>query len=393
MLKLCMLISDSNFSNAGGEQRVVTNIANILAGDFEIDFYCNFSSDVGLYYPLDGRVNVINISNYAPIKEKNFLSSFLRWFNYRTAFLEKFHLTEAMKQAKFSDRLAGQWITMFNEKKYDRLVGISMFWGMFMLLHGSKIKGKCYSWFHNTYDAYFNSEKRYLWGYKSLLDYTSSGIEKLIVLTEEDRRCYYEKHQIPTCAIPNPLSFECEQKSDLKARKLIFVGRLQIKQKGLDYLVKVIELVFKKNNDWEIDIVGDGDDMSYLQEEVEKRHWGDRVHLLGSQSNVAAYYLEASVFLLTSRWEGFGLVVTEAMECGLPVVSFTTSGPSEIITDSIDGYLIEKYDTSAFAEKVLYLMDHEKVRYQMGRNAAIKAKHYSAENIKQTWLELLEDKG
>ncbi len=390
-MKVCLLIADTNFSEVGGEQRVITNIANMLADVYEIDFYCHFTPDAGLHYAIDDRVHVINLFDCAPIKESKPLCSFLRWLNYRTAILEKFHLAWLMKQAKFSDRIAKPWIKLFNEKKYDRVIGISMFWGMFMLLHGDKINGKCYSWFHNFYDAYFNSHKEYLWGYKSLLDYNSGGIEQLIVLTEEDRKFYCEKHRIPTCVIPNPLSFESTIKSNLKKKRLIFVGRLLKKQKGLDYLVAVLELVFEKNHDWEIEVIGDGNDMPYLRQEVDKHHWADRVHLLGSQNNVATHYLDATVFLLTSRWEGFGLVVTEAMECGLPVVSFMTSGPSEIISDTVDGFLVEKYDVATFAKRVLYLMEHEKERIQMGNNAVIKAERYSRENIRKMWLKLLTD--
>ena len=172
---------------------------------------------------------------------------------------------------------------------------------------------------------------------------------------------------------------------------MLFVGRLLRETKGLDLLVSILKLVFLQNEDWQIDIIGDGTDMPFLKNTIKEMKWENRVHLLGEKKNIKEYYLRSSIFLLTSRWEGFGLVATEAMECGLPVVSFATSGPSEIISDAVDGFLIEKYDIASFAEKVLYLMEHDSVRLQMGNHAAINAKRYSKENIRKMWLKLLTD--
>lgn len=392
MERICFL-SDNYIDEMGGEQRVLTNIMNMLADTFKIDLYCKFRTVKKSYYPIDETINLIDIDTCPPIKSGDLLSRGMRWLNYRTAVLDFFHLTGVMKRIKFSEKLALAWIELLNKSNYKCVIGVSCFWGMFLMLYGNQIEAKSYSWFHNTYHAYFNSRKKYLYGYKGLLDSSSAQIDRLIVLTKKDQDCYCEKHRIPALAIPNPLSFESKDKADLKSKKLLFVGRLQIKQKGLDYLVSILELVFAQDSEWEIDIIGDGNDMSYLQQEVDNHHWNNRVHMLGNQSNVTEHYLNSSVLLLTSRWEGFGLVVTEAMECGVPVVSFATSGPSEIISDGVDGFLIEQYDIAAFAERILYLINNQEERFKMGKNAAKKANHYSKENIRKMWLDLLSKKG
>lgn len=110
--------------------------------------------------------------------------------------------------------------------------------------------------------------------------------------------------------------------------------------------------------------------------------------MVGQTDNVASYYTEASIALLTSRKEGFGLVVTEAMECGLPVVSFKTEGPSEIIIDGENGFLIEKYDTEAFAKKIILLCNNKKMRYTMGQSAKQRASDFSINVIINEWSSL-----
>ena len=113
--------------------------------------------------------------------------------------------------------------------------------------------------------------------------------------------------------------------------------------------------------------------------------------IVGEQKNVIDYYVNSSVFLSTSRWEGFGVVVTEAMECGLPVVSFKTDGPSEIITDQEDGYLIENYDLKQYADAIETLMTDVELRKKMSQNAQKRARDFYTERIAEEWEKLIEN--
>ena len=115
------------------------------------------------------------------------------------------------------------------------------------------------------------------------------------------------------------------------------------------------------------------------------------VELLGEKKNVIDYYTKASVFLCTSRWEGFGMVVTEAMECGLPVVSFKTDGPLEIIRDGKTGYLVDNFNLEQFADAVEQLMKNEKLRKEMSENASVRAKDFSVEKVGEEWEKLFKD--
>ena len=108
-------------------------------------------------------------------------------------------------------------------------------------------------------------------------------------------------------------------------------------------------------------------------------------------NDIFKYYLESSIFLLTSRFEPFGLVIPEAMSCGLPVVAFDCPyGPADIITDGQDGFLIKNRDIHAFAEKVCLLIENPELRKMMGQVGVQSSKRYDASLIMPFWKTFFE---
>ena len=102
--------------------------------------------------------------------------------------------------------------------------------------------------------------------------------------------------------------------------------------------------------------------------------------------------LDSSIFILSSRYEGFGLVITEAMSCGLPVVSFACPcGPKDIITDGKNGYLVEPENVEALAERICHLIEHEELRKEMGKAARKRAEDFQEDKIMQKWVDLFEN--
>src|SRR5690606_1925749 len=112
-------------------------------------------------------------------------------------------------------------------------------------------------------------------------------------------------------------------------------------------------------------------------------------HLAGSTANIAEKYCESSIFTLSSRYEGFGLVLVEAMACGLPVVSFDCPcGPREIVRDGEVGFLVENGNIEQLADKICYLIEHEDIRKMMGNKAQDHAQNFDIANISKQWKEL-----
>ena len=136
-----------------------------------------------------------------------------------------------------------------------------------------------------------------------------------------------------------------------------------------------------------MEIYGAGDSTPY-QQLVDKAELTASVHLCGPSSDIFNHYASSDIMVLSSRFEGFGLVIVEAMGTGLPVVAFDCEcGPREIITDMEDGILVRPEDTEKLAEQLLLLINDGELRRKMGEKARIKAKAYAPENIMRQWYD------
>jgi glycosyltransferase involved in cell wall biosynthesis len=160
-------------------------------------------------------------------------------------------------------------------------------------------------------------------------------------------------------------------------------------QKGYSYLSDVWQLVSQRHPDWRLDIYGEG------AEKEENRMYipqGSNVLVHAKTSAIIEKYKESSILILTSVYEPFGLVMPEAMSCGIPVVAFDCPyGPSEIITDGKDGFLVRCWDVDAFADTVCVLIEDCDLRQHMGRNAVQSAQRFTKERIIPQWCSLFEN--
>src|SRR5690606_29989769 len=151
--------------------------------------------------------------------------------------------------------------------------------------------------------------------------------------------------------IPNSVWFSAPEQSTLTNKKVIFSGR-QILVKGIDLLIDIWEKVHKKHPDWTLEIYGEKSDEFNVQSAINQKGLTNSVFIFEPVSDIYKKYCEASMLLLTSRFESFGLVLIEAMSCGLPCVSFDTpTGPSSVIENNKNGFLIPCFDTELFSKK------------------------------------------
>ncbi|MEG2068133.1 MAG: glycosyltransferase family 4 protein [Tannerellaceae bacterium] len=212
-------------------------------------------------------------------------------------------------------------------------------------------------------------------------------LKQFIVLSYEDAAQWTELNNVKV--IHNPLSFFPEQQSDCSHKQVIAVGRY-MPQKGFDRLIPAWKIVSEQHPDWTLRIYGDGM-RKELQAQIESLGITGTCLLEHTVPNIADKYGESSIFVLSSRFEGFGLVITEAMACGVPPVSFACPcGPRDIISDGEDGLLVENGNIKQLAEKLCYLIEHEDLRKEMGKQARIHAERFKIEHIGQQWKELVE---
>lgn len=212
-------------------------------------------------------------------------------------------------------------------------------------------------------------------------------LDRFIVLTEEDRMQWKELSN--TSVIPNPLSFESDTVSTLTAKKVIAVGRYAY-QKGFDRLLRVWAAVHKQHPDWELHIYGRGN-IRPLQDYRDRLQLQTCCQLHPYAPDIAEKYRESSLLVLSSRYEGFGLVLTEAMQCGVPCVSFACPcGPRDIIRHGIDGYLAENGDEQQLARQICMLIENPTLRQNMGKEARRSSLRYREEEIMKKWTELFD---
>jgi glycosyltransferase involved in cell wall biosynthesis len=212
-------------------------------------------------------------------------------------------------------------------------------------------------------------------------------LDKFVVLTKSDYDNWTELNN--KIIIPNFINSYPEQQSSLHCKKVVAVGRYTW-QKGFDLLIEAWAIVAKNCSDWNLHIYGPGDYEAY-QKLANEKGLENSITCHSYAENVYDVYMNSSIFVLSSRYEGFGLVLAEAMAAGLPAVSFSCpEGPADIISDHIDGILVESENTSKLAEGLLYLINHEKERKEFGINARNNMKRYNKDNIMQEWIRLFE---
>ena len=204
--------------------------------------------------------------------------------------------------------------------------------------------------------------------------------DAIVCLSESDackwRANYSQVQVIPNVVHLNPTG----RMSSLEQKRIIFVGRLA-EQKGIPELIAMWRIVYLRHPDWQLHVYGDGEYKQMCQDV-------EGISVFPPIEDIFSKYLESSMLVLTSRWEPFGLVIPEAMSCGLPVVSFEGDGPCGIITDGRDGFIIRNRDTKAFADKVCQLIEDDTLRHRMGQMAQHAAQCYSPACIMPLWRNL-----
>lgn len=216
--------------------------------------------------------------------------------------------------------------------------------------------------------------------------------EKLIVLTNGDAQ-EWSKYIKDVDIIPNPVTVypESIQPHDGSGHRIIAVGRLH-EQKGFDLLIKAFAMIADQCPQWRVDIFGSGEEKDILVQMLKDYKLSERIFLNPPTADIYREYATSDFFVLSSRFEGFGLVLAEAMSCGIPCVSFNCKyGPGEIITDHVDGLLAEADNVNDLANKMLWMMEHEEERLAMGRAARQSAARYQQDVVMQQWIALFSE--
>lgn len=231
----------------------------------------------------------------------------------------------------------------------------------------------------------FISEMYLRWVYRKYFNTIENKSDAIVTLTNGDAKDWNTKK---ISVIPNIVNIKNTAYSQLTNKTAIFAGRFTY-QKGLDRMLKAWKLVVNKRSDWKLKLVGEGEQKEQFIRQCKELGIENNVIFAEATKDIVKEYIDSSMFLFTSRFEGFGLVLVEAMQCGVPCVSFDCPyGPSDIIDDGINGYLIENGNVEKFADAVLILIENDDLRMQMGKAAIEKSRQYLPENIMPQWIKL-----
>jgi glycosyltransferase involved in cell wall biosynthesis len=224
-------------------------------------------------------------------------------------------------------------------------------------------------------------------GKHQLMDYLGTKFDRFVVLTEGNTQEWPLRNLV---VIPNCLTFYPNQNATLEAQRLIAVGKHGY-QKGFDRLLLSWKMINAQFPDWSLHIYGKYESDRALIRQAETMGLADSVVFHEPTQAIQEAYLKASIFVFPSRFEGFGMVLTEAMACGLPCISYDCPyGPSDIIQHGNDGFLIQNGDIDAFAEAMRTLIQDVALRKAMGLNAKMNAQRYEPEAIMLQWQELFK---
>ena len=361
---------------AGGMERVLTMKANYFAEHFgyDVTIILTDGKEKPIFYPLSDKVKVINLNIGF---EELWACSFLKkiFFYLKKQYLYKKLLNRELMRIRpdITVSMLRREINFIND-----------------IQDGSKKIGEIHINRANFRNFEGNNALKNLFSkfwMNSLLS-KLQRLDRFVVLTEKDKEAWVELNNV--CVIPNPLSFTSTRHSDLSEKRIIAVGRY-CHEKGYDLLLKAWVIVQNRTTDWRLEIFGEGDRTQY-EEMVDTlnldRH---RCILNGRSSKIQDEFLNSSLSVCSSKFEGFGLVITEAMACGLPVVSFDCPwGPRAIISDGEDGMLVENGNVDKLAEALVLMIQNPKQRKAMADKAIENVQRFSIDQIAGQWKSLFE---
>jgi glycosyltransferase involved in cell wall biosynthesis len=212
--------------------------------------------------------------------------------------------------------------------------------------------------------------------------------DKLIALSNESLQEWDVNNGV---VIPNPLWFETDKLADLKSKKVIAVGRHSY-EKGLDRLLLIWKKIAQKHPDWCLEIYGKTIGKQDLQTLANNLEISKSIRFFEPITNILEKYSDASIVSMTSRTEGFGMVLIEAMALGLPCIAYDCPvGPRTIIENNANGFLVEEGNSDLFVDKLILLIENENLRIKMGSKAKESSNRYNIDVIMLQWKSLFED--
>ncbi len=356
-------IVTTNITNNGGTERVIANVANSLSEIYDIRIYSLSTTEGECFYPLNERIHIKHMGMMCYEHEKSVLKKTIK------KLINVFYSINEFK------KIRSNYIIGVN-KNINILLVLS-----FLLNYKRKRDYKLIGWEHFTHNAPMSLFTRIL---RELL---YKYLDDLIVLTKFDEE-YYKAKKIKTTVIENAYTaMDVDNLNTIsKGNVILSIGR-HTSQKRFDKLLHIWKEIVKKNDGLKLRIVGDGPLLDENKKLAQKLNLSDSVVFAPPTKKINEEYQNASLFLMTSDYEAFPMVLLEALKNGLPCIAFDCdTGPRDIIVNGVDGFVIPINDSLKFVEKTIDVMNDENLRYQLSSNAKVNVERFNEEHISKKWL-------
>ncbi|MFC0344184.1 glycosyltransferase family 4 protein [Epilithonimonas hispanica] len=359
-----------SLANSGGMERMLTFQANYFADKFghNVTILTYEQGDHQDFFQVSNKVKRVKLSFEKPNHSSSIITLYL--------------------QRNYKEKLQIEIEKILFQSNFD----ISLSFGIEgSFLYKIKDNSKKIVEFHFSKDFYKQDSGNFLqkiwrgYRFKQSIQRTKE-YDKMVILTETDQ-LFWEKYLSNVVVINNPNVMQADINAPLESKVAISLGRLT-KQKGYDRLIEIWEKVVQKFPDWKLHIYGDGKEKNALLQLIDEKNLSKFIQIYPTVSDVSEIYQSASFYLMTSRFEGFPLVLIEAMSCGLPAIAYSIIGPNELVQNNVNGFLIEDGDTDAFVNHIEILCSDFEKRKELGENAKKLVEKFSPLQIMNQWNDL-----
>lgn len=387
MKKICFFMN-TPFS-LGGEQRVTTNIANYLTKYYEVCFLLTDKSQFIDYnkYGLDPTIKIVFCKNtkFSLIKKK-----ILKLFE---LFFRKINLIANSKTFLnlriFKLVIKKELIKTINNEKYDYIIGVGSDYFSMLALISNKLKNtKIISWEHSTYKSYFETKNYRLFNQKKLINLIFSNSYKYIVQTYTDYDYIKNKYNYEAIIINNPNTFKNYINKESMNYNVMCAGRFD-KIKNFDKIILAFNEAVKKIPKLKLYMLGEGKELNNCKKLVKELNIEKNVEFTGTVDNIDDYYKNCSLYLMASEWEGWGMVITEAMQFGLPIISFDIPVLKEIFKNEKYCCVVEKNNISSYANTIVKTLNRKKDYLTLSKEVLEVSKNFDIERIGKKWKDIL----
>lgn len=356
----------NHITNSGGMERIVIDKINYLADSgYDVSLAYYGTKEDKTFYQLNENVKRLPIVRYDG--DSSFIKRIFVAVKSIVAIVQIIDLVMPDVIVNANTVIAS-WILPFIRRKIPKIVELHFSYDGMLIMNG-EIYGE------HSMKASFNN-----WLRKKIYPL----YDRCVLLTEDDKKQWKFDNAV---VIPNFTVLDSSIRSDLKNKCAICVGRLSY-QKNIDILVDAWSVVAESHPEWHLDVYGGGGLEDNLKQRIETLGLKDFITLKGVSNKIQEEYPKYSLFVLPSRYEGFPLVLVEAMNFGLPCVGFPIAGNTTVIQNGKNGLLAEERTPKCLANTILEIIGNEDLLKTMSNNAIDSVKRYEKENVMKMWQEL-----